>query len=99
MFPALPTSHKPNTLMAGLTRGTVRWDDPRSSAKTSAANPWGGGGGPAAGNATPAVAGGGVDPSPVARDGIDEASVGAGAGAGAGGKKAKKGKQVLYKFG
>ena len=96
MFPALPTGHKPNTLMAGLTRGTVRWDDPRSSAKTSAVNPWGG---PAAGNAPPAVAGGGVDPSPAARDGIDEGSVGVGAGAGAGGKKAKKGKQVLYKFG
>jgi hypothetical protein len=26
-FPALPAAPKPNTLMAGLTRGTVRWDD------------------------------------------------------------------------
>ena len=28
-FPALPTAPKPNVLMAGLTRGTVRWDDRR----------------------------------------------------------------------
>lgn len=28
-FPALPAAPKPNTLMAGLTRGTIRWDDRR----------------------------------------------------------------------
>jgi E3 ubiquitin-protein ligase ZNF598 len=31
-FPALPAAPKPNTLMAGLTRGTVRWDDRRGQA-------------------------------------------------------------------
>lgn len=30
-FPALPTAPKPNVLMPGLTRGTVRWDSPRPS--------------------------------------------------------------------
>ncbi|KAL4776923.1 hypothetical protein BDW60DRAFT_203023 [Aspergillus nidulans var. acristatus] len=28
-FPSLPAAPKPNVLMAGLTRGTVRWDDRR----------------------------------------------------------------------
>ncbi|KAF3898722.1 LIM domain and RING finger protein [Trichophyton interdigitale] len=38
-FPALPAAPKPNTLMAGLTRGTVRWDDRNAaSARPSA---WG----------------------------------------------------------
>lgn len=30
-FPALPAAPKPNILMAGLTRGTVRWNDRRAS--------------------------------------------------------------------
>lgn len=30
-FPALPAAPKPNVLMPGLTRGTVRWDTPRPS--------------------------------------------------------------------
>ncbi|KAM5433768.1 putative RING-type E3 ubiquitin transferase [Microsporum canis] len=38
-FPALPAAPKPNTLMAGLTRGTVRWGDRgAASARPSA---WG----------------------------------------------------------
>lgn len=37
-FPALPAAPKPNTLMAGLTRGTVRWNDHRP---TSSGNIWG----------------------------------------------------------
>ncbi|OJJ43221.1 hypothetical protein ASPZODRAFT_154695 [Penicilliopsis zonata CBS 506.65] len=37
-FPALPTAPKPNVLMAGLTRGTVRWEDRRAPAP----NAWGG---------------------------------------------------------
>ena len=37
-FPALPAAAKPNTLMAGKTRGTVRWDDGRSN---HVVNPWG----------------------------------------------------------
>ncbi|EAW08515.1 E3 ubiquitin-protein ligase HEL2 [Aspergillus clavatus NRRL 1] len=44
-FPALPTAPKPNVLMAGLTRGTVRWDDRRASP----ANAWSG----SSGSATP----------------------------------------------
>ena len=38
-FPALPAAAKPNTLIMGLTRGTVRWDDGRGNANP--ANPWG----------------------------------------------------------
>lgn len=54
-FPALPAAPKPNVLMAGLTRGTVRWGD----RGTGAARPpaWGA----AAGNPTPAEADGGAD--------------------------------------
>lgn len=37
-FPALPAAAKPNTMIAGLTKGTVRWDDPRNT--TPAASPW-----------------------------------------------------------
>ncbi|KAL8701942.1 MAG: hypothetical protein Q9201_004647 [Fulgogasparrea decipioides] len=36
-FPALPAAAKPNTLMAGLTRSSVRWDDSRNS---NNASPW-----------------------------------------------------------
>jgi E3 ubiquitin-protein ligase ZNF598 len=82
MFPALPAGKKPNTLMAGLTRGTVRWDDGRSG-KAPAGNPWGGGGGLSSqGNDDSAVEGG---------EAVNGGTVG--------GKKGKKGKQVLYKFG
>ncbi len=37
-FPALPAAAKPNTMMMGLTRGTVRWDDRRGN--NTPANPW-----------------------------------------------------------
>ena len=40
-FPALPVAAKPNTLIAGLTRGTIRWDD---AARSSNVSPWGNGG-------------------------------------------------------
>ncbi|KAL2360674.1 hypothetical protein RJZ56_006471 [Blastomyces dermatitidis] len=49
-FPALPAAPKPNTLMAGLTRGTVRWGAPSAATGPS---PWGRGGV----NPTPAEAG------------------------------------------
>jgi hypothetical protein len=42
-FPALPATVKPNTLMAGLTRGTVRWDDRHGRNANVAANAWGAG--------------------------------------------------------
>ncbi|KAL2868753.1 E3 ubiquitin-protein ligase HEL2 [Aspergillus lucknowensis] len=41
-FPSLPAAAKPNVLMAGLTRGTVRWDDrrpPPANAWASSADP------------------------------------------------------------
>jgi E3 ubiquitin-protein ligase ZNF598 len=84
MFPALPIGRKPETLMAGLTRGAVSWDDGRSG-KTPTANPWGGG------------ANGGTSDQQVV-SGMAEAS-GDLLGAIGAGKKGKKGKQVLYKFG
>lgn len=46
-FPALPAAAKPNTMIMGLTRGTVRWDDGRGNG-SNPANPWG------AANAAPA---------------------------------------------
>lgn len=39
-FPALPAGMKPNTLMAGLTRGNVRWNDQRQQVPSVSA--WGG---------------------------------------------------------
>lgn len=50
-FPALPASAKPNTLMAGLTKGTVRWDDKRN--QVPAGNAWGTASGTSSGHATP----------------------------------------------
>lgn len=38
-FPALPTAYKPNTLIAGLTRGAVRRDESRTN--SGGTNPWG----------------------------------------------------------
>lgn len=81
---------KPNTLVAGLTRGTVKWDDGRNI-KTPAASPWG--------SAPNGPSGGASDQTAV--DSMAEA-VGDAAGvpgSNAAGKKGKKGKQVLYKFG
>ncbi|KAL8939702.1 MAG: hypothetical protein Q9216_003216 [Gyalolechia sp. 2 TL-2023] len=92
-FPALPAAARPSTLMAGLTRGTVRWDD--SSRKKDDASPWGNGG-----IAPP--------PPPLEDHGqqmgdgdVDGDRNGVGAVAGAAGKKKSKGgkKQMLYKFG
>lgn len=37
-FPALPAAAKPNTAMAGLTRGSVKWDD--RSRQSNNASPW-----------------------------------------------------------
>ena len=37
-FPALPTIAKPNTLVAGRTKGAVRWDDGRNN--NAVMNPW-----------------------------------------------------------
>ncbi|MCJ1276889.1 hypothetical protein MMC21_004696 [Puttea exsequens] len=49
-FPALPAAAKPNTMIAGLTRGTVRWDEGRSG---NPLNPWGAANG-GSGSTTPA---------------------------------------------
>lgn len=51
-FPALPAAAKPNTMIMGLTRGTVRWDDGRGS--NNRANPWGAANG-GSGSTTPAA--------------------------------------------
>lgn len=99
-FPALPAGAKVDTLMAGLTRGNVRWNNAKQK-PLAGSNPWGAGGGAANANgnananATSAIAA-------AARDANEGA--GAGAGAGAGKKKGnnKKGKgkgEVLYHFG
>jgi E3 ubiquitin-protein ligase ZNF598 len=80
MFPALPMGKKPNTFMAGLTRGAVRWDDGRNG-REPATNPW------SSGTNDP----GGTTLNSSETDGV--------AVAGGAGKKGKKGKQVLYKFG
>ncbi|KAL8825970.1 MAG: hypothetical protein Q9191_004084 [Dirinaria sp. TL-2023a] len=88
-FPALPTTAKPNTLMAGVTRGNVRWDQGTNS--TSNLNPWGTG---AAANT--------VKPASSNTDGVpaDDSEI---AGEAVGQLLKKKGtkakKQTLYKFG
>lgn len=84
-FPALPQAAKPNTLMLGMTRGTVRWDDPRSLGPPAPA--WGAGrSSSGSGAGTP----GGASGEEV--DGEGDLGMGKGKG-----KKAKK--QTLYKFG
>lgn len=45
-FPALPATAKPNTLIAGLTKRSVRWDAGRGNS-TGAINPWSGSAGAA----------------------------------------------------
>ena len=86
MFPSLPTTAKPSTFMAGLTKGSVRWDDRRSNPQPSA-NPWANGG------ASPTPAQAATSAAAPVVDGIDGDRT-------ATKKKGKKGKgQVLYHFG
>lgn len=86
MFPSLPTTAKPSTLMAGLTKGSVRWDDRRSNPQPGA-NPWANGGM----SPTPAQAAT-TAPGPIVEAGDVDGSTAK--------KKGKKGKgQVLYHFG
>lgn len=94
MFPALPAAKKPNTLMAGKTRGTVRWDDGGRNTPP-VGNPW----------APPSAASGGegtmlADEAPGGWEGDGNEMAEAGKGAAGGKKKGKQGKkQMLYKFG
>ena len=85
-FPALPVAARPSTLMAGLTRGTVRWDD--FIRKSANASPW------ANGAAT-------QPPTPMIEDGLEQAGhEDTNGGLALGKKKGKNGKkQTLYKFG
>ncbi|KAL8770772.1 MAG: hypothetical protein Q9209_003639 [Squamulea sp. 1 TL-2023] len=85
-FPALPAAARPSTLMAGLTRGSVRWDD--SSRKSANASPWANG-----------VA---AQPPPPMEPDSQQSVEDEGANEeNAAGKKKGKGnkKQTLYKFG
>lgn len=88
-FPALPAAPKPNVLMAGLTRGTVRWDDRRSPTPSA----WGTGPGPSASASASANTSGTETDGDVQGDGNLNGN--------AGGKKGKgrKGKQTLFHFG
>lgn len=86
MFPSLPTTAKPSTLMAGLTRGSVRWDDRRSNPQPGA-NPWANGG------MSPTPAPTGTTASDLGTDTV----TGDGSTPKKKGKKAKG--QVLYHFG
>lgn len=95
-FPALPAAARPNTLIAGLTKGTVRWDEVRNG-KSAANNAWGfssSAGGPGTSRGPAAV----LPPPPSDGDGLryeeqEELS-------GNWKKKSGKGKkEVLYKFG
>ena len=86
-FPALPAAAKPNTMMMGLTRGTIRWDERRGN--NTPANPWEAANG-ASGSSTP-VAAAAAAAATAELDG-EAAEVS---------KKKGKGnkKQTLYKFG
>lgn len=87
-FPALPAAAKPNTLMMGLTRGTVRWDD-RRSGSTPVSNPWGASGKSTSSNAND------TSVQPANNFNVDD-----NADSTAGRKKGNKNKkQTLYKFG
>jgi hypothetical protein len=86
MFPSLPATTKPSTLMAGLTKGSVRWDDRRANSQPSA-NPW------ATGGTSPTPAQAVTSTATPIVDAIDSDGT-------ATKKKGKKGKgQVLYRFG
>ena len=86
-FPALPTTKKPDTLMLGMTRGSVRWDDGRGS--NPAANPWGGVNGAGKTSAIPANEAAGNE------DSVD----GSAAGKRKGKQQGQGKKQTLYRFG
>ena len=60
-FPSLPAAPKPNVLMAGLTRGTVRWDDRRGTTP----NAWAG----ERSTNEPELESEDLDPSPAGRKG------------------------------
>lgn len=85
-FPALPAAPKPNVMIAGLTRGTVRWDDNRRPGGTAVSsrsnNPWGAG-------AAAKQADSDADAEPAEPDSLAGAKKG----------KGKKGKQTLFHFG
>lgn len=85
-FPALPAAPKPNTLMAGLTRGAVRWDTGRPTT-----NAWATGTGSSGTAAAAAEEDWGEEEE---EDGGGRKGKGRGKGKG----KGKKG-QVLYHFG
>lgn len=82
-FPALPTARKPNTLIAGLTRGAVRWDSGGVGS-----NAWG---------ATNGYLPSGDDNSGAVDDSETAAAANGNAGKKKG-KQGRKG-EVLYKFG
>ena len=86
-FPALPAAKKPNTLMAGMTRGSVRWDDGRSG--SSALNPWG----------APNNSGASGSVTPAAEEGLMDGDLADTGGAKKKVKQQGQGKQMLYKFG
>lgn len=94
-FPALPQAAKPNTLMLGLTRGTVRWDDPRSLAPPTPA--WGSGGTGGGSSTSGSGSGAGTPNNGVSGEEVVVDGDGGGGGGKGKGKKAKK--QTLYKFG
>ena len=83
-FPALPAAAKPSTLMAGLTRGNVQWDD--GSRRKNDSSPW--------------VNGAIAPPPPPVKETQQRVEEDGDVGAAAGKKKGKGNKkQTLYKFG
>lgn len=85
MFPSLPSTAKPSTLMAGLTKGSVRWDD-RRVPPPPGMSPW--------------VLGTGTNPTPAQAAAAAETPLDGGGDAIGAKKKGKKGKgQLLYHFG
>jgi E3 ubiquitin-protein ligase ZNF598 len=96
MFPSLPSSQKPSVLMAGLTRGRVRWNDQRSGTTTATVNAWS-----AAPTPAQAVAAGlAATNSSTNMTVTDATGDDIADGSALAKKKGKKGKgQVLYHFG
>ncbi len=90
-FPALPAAARPNVLIAGQTKGTIRWDNSRNS--SAPPNPWAGS---ASGDSTESFSSKG--PVGNAHSNGDETD-GAASQNGVKKKAGKGKKHMLYKFG
>ena len=96
-FPSLPRGAKPSFLMAGLHRGTVRWEDKTSNPSSGTSTPMGSAWGAGGTNPTPAQASMALQNVVDGKQTGNDSAVDGPSGNKRGKKKEKK--QVLYHFG